>query len=212
MKSFKIALWVSCLALTGLLASCGAGNVGSPIQDDLNATAAGSPGDSMDQAVPVVEDEAGNKDVSYLPGGFAWCYSGIAVKVNHHFFYTDRWGDPRESSVGGVDTLHLRSSSTTVAGVRYWFKRGPNVLPGERIHRLEFHGTGKNMQVRLYNYDTGVYTAWTTFNLDDAPMLGYWPFVNVAANQVDANGRVICEVRSKLLSYNKLTSIRSDVY
>ncbi|MCC7477206.1 hypothetical protein IT575_02005 [bacterium] len=229
MKRFNIALWVSCLALLALIASCGSSNIGSPIQDDLNAGSEqpqlGEPpfdpgllpaeGETKGEAVEIIEEpvpiEEG-KESSFLPGGFAWCYSGWNTLVDHHFNYTARWGSVIETTVGPVKTVHLRSSSTTIAGVRYWFKKGPNALPGERIRRLEFHGTGKNMQVHLYNFTTGAYDPYVTFNLDDAPMLGFWPYINVGPQHVDTSGRVVAEVRSKLLNYNKIVSIRTDVY
>ncbi len=251
MKRFNIALWVSCLALMALIASCGGSNIGSPIQDDLNADNGGElappPYDpALDPDNEAVEEEGDpapppfdpalipdeelgippvdpgpdpgfnpqldEKAASYLPGGFAWCYSGVNTLVDNHFNYTSRWGSVIETVVGPVKTVHLRSSSDTIAGIKYWFKKGPNVLPGERIRRLEFHGTGKQLQVHLYNFSTGAYDPYVTFNLDDAPMLGFWPYINVGAQHVDTSGRVVAEVRSKLLNYNKIVSIRTDVY
>src|SRR5690348_9731824 len=75
MSAKNISLWVSCLALGVLLASC-SGMAGSPIQGDLDA-ASNSSSDSLSSnndaaQLPAISDlmgaAAGDKGVSYTPG------------------------------------------------------------------------------------------------------------------------------------------------
>ena len=224
MNRFNIALWVSCLALMALIASCGSSNIGSPIQDDLNAApvdqhigdAPLNPGMLADEVdtdgiikEPTIEE--GSRESSYLPGGYAWCY-GPYQMVNHHYNYTFFWGSVVEAPDGLGDKLAIRSPKTSTSGVRYWFKKGAGEPTTTRIRRLQFEGFGTTLQVHLFNNATGAYDAWQTLNMDAGAAMGTWPSIAVGTQHINTSGRVVAEVRSPMGRYNEIYVINSQVF
>lgn len=215
MKHLSITLWVSCLALTALLASCGGNVSGSPIQDSLDAqqeAAAPGPLSAGPLAFDTLPaDELAARESSYLPGGYAYCYGPYSM-VNHHYNYNYYWGNVKEAPDGLGDKLSIRGGKTTPSGVRYWFTKGGGQAQSARIRRLYFQGYGTQLQVHLLNNSTGSYDAWQTLNMNDAAAHHFWPSLRVDPQHINSAGRVVAEVRSPAGQVNELYVIMSDVW
>ncbi len=209
MKTLNLCLWLSLMVLTLGLASCGGTGAGSPIQQELDA-----PQQEAATGAPAFETpgaDTAERDSSYLPGGYAYCFGPYSM-VNHHYNYNFYWGNVKETPDGLGDKLSIRGGKSTPSGVRYWFTKGQGQAQAARIRRLYFQGYGTQLQVHLLNVSTGSYDPWQTLNMNDAAAHHFWPSVRVDLQHISSTGRVVAEVRSPAGQVNDLYVIMSDVW
>jgi hypothetical protein len=163
MNSIKIGLWVSCLALMGLIASCGGQNIGSPIQDNPDAPA--YDGADNEQIGPLVEfappadEDGGDKGASYTPGLPAVIGAGLSFPSVLQYGW--KGGLVTEGAAPDWVKLTMAAAGAKPGWNIYGFQEG---VAG-RLQNIKVVGSGTGMKIELWNWRTGTWNSFGVYNL-----------------------------------------------
>lgn len=166
MKALKFGLLSILSALALLAASCGAGNVGSPIQNDLNATSiedddqqAGLPGDiNLDPG----QLQGGEHGVSYTPG--LPCNLVAGPSFANILGYGWKNGVVTEGALAPSVTLTY-AAGTPMPWIAYDFRE----LVLGRLQTLKISGAGQSLAAYMYNWNTASWNYFGTYDLGMGP-------------------------------------------
>ncbi|MCC7477205.1 hypothetical protein IT575_02000 [bacterium] len=218
-KLSGIALWVSCLALLVLTASCGGANIGSPIQDDLNAGSEqpqlGEPpfdpallpaeGETKGEAVEIIEEaviiEEG-KSASYTPGLPVWIPNGISL-MNPQAY---GWKGGNVKDIAGAPFVKLINAPGIVPQPEAWVRYDIRENQPGRLQTIMIMGTGTKLRVNLYKWNSAAWQNFGLYDLNNGPVM-----IQVPAEYVQ-NGHVYLKLREPYLGTSQINSIEVNVF
>jgi hypothetical protein len=199
-------MWVSCLALAGLLASC-SGNAGSPIQDNLDADYVSENPPSYDSSElpaglpdPLAEAAAdGEHAVSFTPG--AACLLGAGITFPSVLNYGWMGGLVTEGAAPDwVKLTHNAGAATPWIGYAY-----KEMVLG-RLQNLKITGAGKGLSIYVYNFRTAT---WNYFGLHD---LSLGPVNLPLAIEYAPNGMTYVILMEPGIGGSRIDKIQASVF
>ncbi len=216
-KLSGIALWVSCLALMALIASCGSSNIGSPIQDDLDAPAGpqlgeppldpsllpaeGTKGDAVEIIEePVIVEEG--KSASYTPGLPVWIPAGISV-MNPQAY---GWKGGNVKDLAGAPFVQLINAPGIVPQPEAWVRYDIRENVAGRLQTIMIMGTGTKLRVNLYKWNSAAWQNFGLYDLNNGPVM-----IQVPAEYVQ-NGHVYLKLREPYIGTSQINSIEVNVF
>lgn len=199
MNSFKIGLWVSALALSLLAASCGAGNVGIPAEDEQNAQPL------EQQLVPDGQPdiaEVGDKGVSYTPG------LPVVVPAGVSFMNVEGYGWKYGLVTDGATAPYVKL--TTNAGIvpqpQAWIRYDIQENVAGRLHTVRIYGVGTGMEVFMYNYNLAAWVSFGTYDLNNgSPNLA-------VPSACCSGGHTLLKLRQTNIGWTRVNQIKVDVF
>ncbi|MCC7477204.1 hypothetical protein IT575_01995 [bacterium] len=215
MNSFNTGLRVSCLALLALLASCSGQNIGSPIQDKLDAVPAVEDheasrkgnvefewkvekGESMEADLGL-EASDGRRSVSFTPGLPVPLAAGAGFP--NILGYGWKGGMVTEGAAPSWVKL-----TTTDKRKPAWIRYHMQEAVAGRLLNLRIHGAGSGMQVHMYNWSTGTWNSFGMHNLSAGP-------ANIpVAIQYAPNGMTYLRLSEPVVGSTRIDKIESWVF